>query len=133
MVRKLQNVSSPRSTDQGLSTVFKASFADGSGEEISCDSGHLDKIIVRLRGFAYAAAMLRERLPEHYATINPFEVRSVDQPVLGHNGMIALQFQVTEGMPIQLAMTADLAKTMMELVEPVLDLAKDPRNRPRGN
>jgi hypothetical protein len=28
MVRKLQYVSSPRSTDQGLSTVFKASFAD---------------------------------------------------------------------------------------------------------
>jgi hypothetical protein len=133
MSRVLINVGNPRSSDHGETTEFEAAFADGTKELLSCRLDTFAKIIVKLRNFAQAAAKMREGYTARVALVSPFEVNRVTDSAVAQNGMIAIEFGVTEGMPIQLAMTQDMARRTMELLGRSLAQAMDPQSRPRRN
>lgn len=135
MPRELTAIGGSQSRDKGASAEFEAIFSDGI-EWLQCRAENLTKINAKLMRLAQACFEFRRTEGTKLEKLSPFIATGISNWAAGygtHGNDVAIEVQVTEGLPIQLAMSPIVARQTIEFLETALRAHSDPQIRPRRN
>jgi hypothetical protein len=111
-VRTITRVAGGGPVQFGRAVQFAFSFADGDREVFRADAAHLPKIVSELRGFASiterASRASRDRPVE---VVNPYHATDARTDRVGP--MIVVRLPTTDGIPLLIAMDANIADKLM--------------------
>jgi hypothetical protein len=112
VVRTITHVAGGGPVQFGRAVQFTLSFADGDREVFRADAGDLPKIVSELRGFASiterASRASRDRPVE---VVNPYQATDARTDRVGP--MIVVRLPTTDGIPLLIAMDANIADKLM--------------------
>jgi hypothetical protein len=134
MVRELRDVGNGRAIIHGHGVEFDAALGDGK-ETFSCQYEALQKIIVKLRQYAYYAQKDKDGMPSTGALLRPFVVRDVPVCSLDSTRQwLGVRLSTHDGIPIDLAIDRTVAAKLVEALSAGLREFDHPgKSSPKAN
>lgn len=127
IARTIKNIIKGGAVNAGHGVFFTLLFDDESQESYHCDFGLMPKLLGNLKQYATMADAVRTHEKAGELSVSaPYIVDRISNSGHGNNGqIIALEVVVSDGFPIELAMSPDLARQTIERLEMELRRAAD--------